>query len=80
MYVFNYKNFEDFLNKGYKTTKGTQFFKIGPLKLISDGSLGARTALMKEPYTDDQTTVGIQTLSTDEIKKIYKRLKKMICN
>lgn len=72
---FNYKNFENFLNKGYKTTKGTQFFKIGPLKLISDGSLGARTALMKEPYTDDKTTVGIQTLSTDEIKKFIKKAK-----
>ena len=32
----------------------------GGLKAFADGSLGSRTALMKEPYADDHTTHGIR--------------------
>ncbi|KAA6427936.1 MAG: amidohydrolase family [Trebouxia sp. A1-2] len=32
----------------------------GGLKAFADGSLGSRTALMKEPYADDPTTRGIR--------------------
>ena len=32
----------------------------GGLKAFADGSLGSRTALMKEPYADDPTTSGIR--------------------
>ena len=44
---------KDFLHKGYRTGTGSRFFSIGPLKIISDGSLGARTAYLSKPYEDD---------------------------
>lgn len=42
-----------FIRKGYHTGSGSPFFRIGPLKIISDGSLGARTAYLSHPYADD---------------------------
>jgi len=42
-----------------KNAEQDEFFKFGPLKLMGDGSLGARTALMSVPYADDPSTCGI---------------------
>ncbi len=44
---------KDFVSKGYRTGEGSQFFTIGPLKVFTDGSLGARTAFLSQPYADD---------------------------
>ncbi len=35
-------------------------FKPGPLKILGDGSLGARTAYMTKPYSDAPDTCGIE--------------------
>lgn len=48
-----------FLALGYRTGWGDEWFRIGPLKLIADGSLGTRTALMNAPYDDAPDTCGI---------------------
>lgn len=61
------EEFQYFLSKGYRTGMGTQFNKFGPLKLFVDGSLGARTALMRQPYHDDPKTKGIATLSEQQL-------------
>ncbi|MBQ7874819.1 MAG: amidohydrolase [Oscillospiraceae bacterium] len=54
-----------FEHEHYKIREGS--FKVSCLKLISDGSLGARTALQKEPYADDPTTKGITIYTQDEL-------------
>lgn len=59
--------FQRFLNMGYRTGMGTDFNKFGPLKLFVDGSLGARTALMRQPYHDDPSTKGIATLTESQL-------------
>ena len=41
------KEFAGFLDEGYTTDVGNDFFRIGPLKLITDGS---RTTEYGEPY------------------------------
>lgn len=61
----------EFLEKGYITGKGSELFKIGSLKLFADGSLGARTALMKKPYSDDASTCGLQIYSKEELKELF---------
>lgn len=61
---------KSFINKGYKTGWGDEFFKVGPLKLLLDGSLGARTAALNEPYTDDPTTSGIVTITQEELNEL----------
>ncbi|MBQ6878375.1 MAG: amidohydrolase [Oscillospiraceae bacterium] len=54
-----------FAHEHYKMREGS--FKVSCLKIISDGSLGARTALMKDFYADDPTTKGISIYSQDEL-------------
>lgn len=61
---------KEFMSLGYKTGVGSDKFRIGPLKMMADGSLGARTALMSEPYHDDPTKIGIQTFSQEELNEI----------
>lgn len=69
----NPKEFSKFLDDGYTFDVGDDYFRIGPLKLITDGSLGARTAYMKNAYADDPTTKGISSLEEDVIET-YVRL------
>ncbi len=50
---------KQFVEEGYCTGWGSGRFRIGPLKMLGDGSLGARTAYLSKPYSDDQSTRGI---------------------
>jgi predicted amidohydrolase YtcJ len=64
------KHLQNFIEKGYKTGIGSSFFAIGPLKIISDGSLGARTACLSRPYADDEAqpeNCGISVYSQSEL-------------
>jgi len=54
-----------FSHEHYKMRDGS--FKVSCLKIISDGSLGARTALLKEPYADAPTTKGIAIYTQEEL-------------
>lgn len=61
--------FRNFLNKGYRTGNGGDFFRIGPLKLLQDGSLGAMTAALMEPY-ENSDNIGIAIFSQSELDEI----------
>ncbi|NCB03936.1 MAG: amidohydrolase [Clostridia bacterium] len=43
---------------------------LGPLKLFKDGSLGARTALMRREYHDDPGNFGVESMS-DELQDAF---------
>jgi len=38
---------------------GDNWLRLGPLKVFSDGSIGARTAALTEPYTDSPDELGL---------------------
>lgn len=59
-----------FIDLGYRTGQGNEYFKIGPLKLLTDGSLGARTAYLCEPYSDDPSTKGINVFTQEELDEL----------
>lgn len=59
------EEFQRFLDNGNRTGNGDAMFKIGPLKMLGDGSLGSRTACLSIPYADDPATSGF-TLYSDE--------------
>lgn len=61
---------EDFLNEGWHNEKGDKNFKLGPLKLICDGSLGARTAYLSYSYKDKPSTFGMIAYSQDELDEL----------
>lgn len=64
--------FKEFIHNGYKTGMGDDFFKIGPLKLLLDGALGGRTALLREAYSDDAGNCGIGLYSQEALNKYIK--------
>ncbi len=45
--------------------------EFGPVKIMTDGSLGGRTAAMNEPYADDPSTRGVAVLDQDEVDSIF---------
>lgn len=53
-----------------KSGESHKKFKTGPLKMLSDGSLGARTAYMRSPYADAPDTVGILTVPEARLKSM----------
>ena len=68
--LVNIEDLKGFIGKGYKTGVGNDYFKIGPLKLIGDGSLGARTAYMTQPYNDDDSTCGIPIYTQEQLDEM----------
>lgn len=62
---------KDFKDKGYSSQYGSNMFKIGPIKIVSDGSLGARTALLSKPYHDLNTT-GMSLYSEEYLRELIK--------
>ena len=61
---------KSFLDKGLRTGDGDRFFKIGNIKLITDGSLGARTAFLKEDYSDDPGNRGVNVYTQEELNEV----------
>lgn len=67
LYLPSRKLLESFLELGYKTGDGSDYFKIGPFKLPIDGTLGAKTAALNEPYLDDENNFGMLYNTQEEI-------------
>jgi len=53
------------------------YFKLGPVKIMADGSLGGRTAFMKEDYHDDPGNRGIPIYSHEEFDAIVELVHNM---
>lgn len=58
---------EEFSSRGYNLGWGTDKFRITSIKMLSDGSLGARTAALREPYADAPDTKGIEMFTQEEL-------------
>ena len=61
----NVKDLSEFIDAGNKTGKGSENFKIGPLKMLGDGALGAHTAFLSIPYADTTDTYGIPVFTQE---------------
>jgi predicted amidohydrolase YtcJ len=59
-----------FIEEGYPNQVYSTYLKAGPLKILTDGTLGARTAAMRKPYHDDPLTKGLYTYQNDELYEI----------
>ena len=66
------KKMDEFEKRGLITGYGDDYFKIGPVKFVLDGSLGARTAALKEPYNDKKSTKGKKLYKQDKFNEICK--------
>lgn len=65
------EEFREYVEKG-EFAKGNypegSWLTLGPLKLFKDGSLGARTALLREAYSDAPGIKGEEWISNEEMK------------
>ncbi|MHB8567026.1 MAG: amidohydrolase [Nitrososphaerales archaeon] len=55
---------------------GSRFVTLG-FKVFSDGSLGARTAALNEPYSDDHSTSGLSYYGADELVEFATKIKRL---
>lgn len=67
----NLESLKQFIGEGYHTGVGNEYFKIGPLKMLGDGSLGARTALLSKPYNDAPDTIGMPVYSREDLNAMF---------
>ena len=59
------KALQGFLDAGNYTGVGSDMFRVGPLKMLGDGALGARTAFLSQPYVDAPDTKGLCVFSQE---------------
>jgi len=67
--------FGEFVRRGWITgaSMGHPYLTMGASKLFADGSLGSRTAYMRELYHDDPSTRGFQIHSQDEMDALVRK-------
>ena len=61
------RSLDDFLATGWRTGDGSPSFHIGPLKILTDGSMGGRTALLREEYADSPGVFGVPIYSQEDL-------------
>lgn len=66
------KDFEQFIQEDQLKHKDKEFFRLGPIKVVGDGSLGARTAKMSKPYHDDSQTTGMTNYTQEDFDYFVK--------
>lgn len=68
--------FEGFVLAGHTAGSGTPYNKIGSLKLFADGSLGARTALLRNDYADAPGNRGVVGINQDTLSEFVRLAEK----
>jgi len=58
---------------GLSTGFGDHTIKLGGVKILSDGSLGARTAALEKSYNDEPSTKGILCFGRKELEEMIVR-------
>lgn len=61
---------QSFFDAGWHTGVGSDLFRIGPLKLLGDGSLGARTAFLSGTYADAPDERGIAIFTQEQLNAL----------
>ncbi len=59
---------DDLIGLGIQSGYGDDWLTIGPAKLFSDGSIGGRTARMRQPYEGEESNQGLWMISPQEIE------------
>ncbi len=63
--------------KGMVTGTGTDMFRIGGVKVFTDGSAGGRTAWMRKPYSGEPDNTGVQMLPDEKLFELVDRYTSM---
>ena len=69
--LWNEKELASFIEEGNHKRRGC-YFRPGPLKIRVDGTLGARTAALREEYSDDPGNRGVYSHSQEEMNRLVR--------
>ncbi|MDO7907339.1 amidohydrolase [Paenibacillus sp. JX-17] len=58
---------------GILPNQGDEWIRIGAVKMFSDGALGGRTALLREPYSDAPETSGMAIQTQEHLNEMVSR-------
>jgi len=61
---------DELVKLGFITGFGDEMVKLGFVKILSDGSLGAQTAALKEPYSDNPHTCGMMLYTQKMLNRL----------
>jgi len=75
-FVENLKFVEDYIKIGLHTGFGDEHFKLGPIKLMIDGSSSGPTAATLKPYQSNPNDSGILSMSQEQVDDIILRAHK----
>ena len=53
---------------GLRSGFGSEWLRVGGVKMFLDGALGSRTAWLRQPYEGDAADVGIRTLEPEDFR------------
>lgn len=75
-FVENLKFIDDMLKAGIYTGFGDDWLRLGPIKIMIDGSSSGPTAATREPYASNPDSTGIMSMRKDEIEDVVVRAHK----
>lgn len=58
------------IDAGVRSGLGDDWIRVGAIKILSDGSMGAGTAAFFDPYTDEPTTSGLLLYPVEELDRM----------
>lgn len=67
---FSGEDLKGYVADGYRTGDGDECFKIGPVKIVMDGSLGGKTAAVTEAYAGTEDQYGVTYFTVDELAEL----------
>jgi predicted amidohydrolase YtcJ len=71
--MYENKDVLDVVKKvGIKRGFGNEFLKLLGIKIVADGGLGARTAWLSKPYSDDPMASGYPNIGEEMLKTLVK--------
>jgi len=74
VYIMIPVEFMEYLTElGLQTGFGDNMTRIGSIKILTDGSLGARTAALAEPYNDEPKAKGMTLYTQEELNRLVRK-------
>lgn len=64
---------DDYIQKGIERGQGDEMLRIGFLKIFIDGTIGVRSALMFEPFTEDPENTGLAQYGEEEFYALVEK-------
>jgi len=65
---------DKFVNIGIQQHFGDGMLRLGVIKIFADGSMGAGSALMAAPYSDDSSSCGLAIYEQDELAALIQNI------